>query len=493
MMERVENESGELRESGRVGSNRITSLDVEAVAPPLSATATTKPKDFAGDQDHNYEEPGWRKFLKCVGPGFLVSLAYLDPGNCKHLAELCRAEYPVVVKYCLWLLAEVAVIAADIPEGILTYLSSPPSQLIGTASALNILFKMPIWTGVLVCGFSTLLLIGLNRYGVRKLEFLIATLVFLMAGCYFGEMSYVKPNTKQVVEGMFIPKLSGSGATADSIALLGALIMPHNLFLHSALVLTRKVPKSVRGINDACRFFLLESGFALFVAFLINLAVVSVTGAICSSNQITPQNADTCNNLTLDSAYLLLQNVLGSKSGSILYAVALLASGQSSTITGTYSGQYIMQGFLNLKMKIWLRNLMTRSIAITPSLIVSIISGAKGGGQLIIIASMIVITWMLGLGIIGINIYYLSTAFVGWLIHNSLPRAANVIIGILVFPLMAIYMGGIIYLAFRKDRVVTFIESDAENGTTANKADGEHSASFDPPLPYRDDLADIHE
>ncbi|GMH00722.1 hypothetical protein Nepgr_002561 [Nepenthes gracilis] len=279
-----------------------------------------------------------------------------------------------------------------------------------------------------------------------------------MAGCYFVEMSYVKPNTKQVVEGMFIPKISSSGAAADSIALLGALVMPHNLFLHSALVLTRKVPKSVRGINNACRFFLLESGFALFVAFLINLAVVSVTGAICSSNQITPQNADRCNNLSLNSASFLLQNILGSKLGSILFAVALLASGQSSAITGTYSGQYIMQGFLNLKMKRWLRNLMTRAIAITPSLIVTIIGGSKGGGQLIIIASMIVITWILGLGIIGINVYFLSTAFVGMLIHNSLPGIANVSIGILVFPLMAIYLGGIIYLAFRKDKVVTFFE-----------------------------------
>ncbi|GMH00725.1 hypothetical protein Nepgr_002564 [Nepenthes gracilis] len=503
-MRRVENESGELRESGGVGSNGIASLDVEAVAPPSSATAVTKPKDFTYGQDHRYEEPGWRKFFKFVGPGFLVSLAYIDPGNLltdlqagaglkyellwvilvgliaalviqsfaanlgvstgKHLAELCKAEYPVVVAY-----------------------------FIGTAAALNILFKIPMWTGVLIAGLNTLLLIGLQRYGMRKLEVLIAIMIFVMAGCFFAEMSYVKLNAKRVVEGMFIPKLSGPGATADSIALLGTTIMPHNLFLHSALVLTRKVPKSVRGINEACRFFLLESGFALFVALLINIAVVSVTGAICWSNQITPQNADTCNNITLNSAYILLQNVLGSKTGPILYAVALLASGQSSAVTGTYAGQFIMLGFLNLKMKKWSRNLLTRTIALTPSLIVSIISGPKGASRLIIISSMIVIAWTLGLGIIIINIYYLSTTFVGWLIHNSLPRAANVIIGILVFPLMAIYVLGIIYLAFRKNRVETFIEPDAENGTTANKADGEHSANFDPPLPYRDDLAEIPE
>ncbi|PKI42456.1 hypothetical protein CRG98_037129, partial [Punica granatum] len=297
------------------------------------------------------QKPGWRKFLSFVGPGFLVSLAYLDPGNLetdlqaganhryellwviliglifaliiqslaanlgvstgKHLSELCKAEYPKFVKYCLWLLAEVAVIAADIPE-------------------------------VLITGFSTLLLLGLQRYGVRKLELLIAVLVFIMAACFFGEMSYVKPPASDVLKGMFIPKLNGQDTTGDAIALLGALVMPHNLFLHSALVLSRKVPKSVRGINDACRFFFIESGFALLVAFLINVAVISVSGTVCSVKNLLSEDESRCSDLTLNSASFLLQNVLG-RSSSTIYAIALLASGQSSTITGTYAGQYIMQ------------------------------------------------------------------------------------------------------------------------------------------------------
>ncbi|KAH9757109.1 metal transporter Nramp5 [Citrus sinensis] len=360
---------------------------------------------------------------------------------------------------------------------------------------------------------------------VRKLEMLITVLVFIMAACFFGEMSYVKPPAADVLKGMFVPKLSGQGATGDAIALLGALVMPHNLFLHSALVLSRKVPNSVRGINDACRFFLIESGLALLVAFLINVAVISVSGTVCSATNLSNDNKHQCSDITLNSASFLLQNVLG-KSSKIVYAIALLASGQSSTITGTYAGQYIMQGFLELKMRKWLRNLMTRCIAITPSLIVSIIGGSQGAGRLIIIASMIlsfelpfalipllkfsssatkmgphknsiyiiVISWILGLGIIGINIYYLSTGFVDWLIHNSLPKVGNVFIGIIVFPLMAVYMIAVIYLTFRKDTVVTFIDPTKDDTAAQTRMEtglGNPNATELDRVHYREDLADI--
>ncbi|KAK2976018.1 hypothetical protein RJ640_011805 [Escallonia rubra] len=347
-----------------------------------------------------------------------------------------------------------------------------------------------------------------------------------MAACFFGELSYVKPPAADVLKGMFIPNLKGNGATADAIALLGALIMPHNLFLHSALVLSRRIPGSVRGINDVCRFYLLESGFSLFVAFLINVSVISVSGTVCSAKNLSGDNIDQCNDLTLNSASFLLKNVLG-KSSSTVYAIALLASGQSSTITGTYAGQFIMQGFLDLKMRKWVRNLVSRCIAITPSLIVSIIGGSSGAGRLIIIASMIlsfelpfalipllkfsssatkmgphknsiyiiVVSWILGLGIIGINIYYLSTSFVDWLIHNNLPKTGKVLIGILVFPLMAIYILTVMYLTFRRDTVVTFIEplklepvaQMCMEGGHAN-ADGVFEQNH---VPFREDLADI--
>ncbi|EYU32513.1 hypothetical protein ABFS82_03G096300 [Erythranthe guttata] len=517
----------------------------------IVSVAETPPSGV--DQDDSLKQKsGWRNFLPYVGPGFLVSLAYLDPGNLetdlqaganhgyellwviliglifaliiqslaanlgvstgKHLSELCKAEYPVFVKYCLWLLAEVAVIAADIPE------------VIGTAFALNILFHIPVWVGVLLTGLSTLLLLGLQRYGVRKLELLIAILVFVMAACFFGELSYVKPPAKQVLKGLFIPKLNGQDATGDAIALLGALVMPHNLFLHSALVLSRKVPNSVRGINDACRYFLIESGFALFVAFLINVAIVSVSATVCLVDELKPDDKERCSDLTLNSASFLLKNVLGGSSSTV-YAIALLASGQSSTITGTYAGQFIMQGFLDLKMRTWLRNLVTRCIAIAPSLVVSIIGGPSGAGRLIIIASMIlsfelpfalipllkfssgttkmgphknsiyiiVVSWVLGLGIIGINVYYLSTAFVGWIIHNNLPKVGNVFIGILVFPLMAVYIGSVIYLMFRKDKVVTYIDPSKSDPITQTRMEGggEGGVELQQHVPYREDLSDI--
>ncbi|KAM7507772.1 hypothetical protein LguiA_018225 [Lonicera macranthoides] len=393
------------------------------------ATGINKDSDL---EDQKNNKSGWRKFMSYIGPGFLVSLAYLDPGNLetdlqagadhkyeslaanlgvstgKHLSELCRAEYPKYVKYCLWLLAEIAVIAADIPEGTFS--------LIGTAFALNILLGVPLWGGVLFTGLNTLLLLGLQQYGVRKLELLIAGLVLIMAACFFGELGFVRPPAENVLKGMFIPSLKGHDATGDAIALLGALVMPHNLFLHSALVLSRKIPNSVRGINDACRYFLIESGFALSVAFLINVSVVSVSGTVCSN--ISKDDTDQCNDLTLNSASFLLKNVLG-KSASTVYAIALLASGQSSAISGTYAGQYIMQ--------------------------------------------IIIFSWILGLAIIGINIYYLTTAFISWLIHSKLPKVINVFIGIAVFPLMLAYILTVIYLMFRKDTVVTFKESSKLN------------------------------
>uniref|UniRef100_A0A0E0Q6B6 Metal transporter n=2 Tax=Oryza TaxID=4527 RepID=A0A0E0Q6B6_ORYRU len=473
-----------------------------------SAAHDQDAKKLDADDQLLMKEPAWKRFLAHVGPGFMVSLAYLDPGNLetdlqaganhryellwviliglifaliiqslaanlgvvtgRHLAEICKSEYPKFVKIFLWLLAELAVIAADIPE------------VIGTAFAFNILFHIPVWVGVLITGTSTLLLLGLQKYGVRKLEFLISMLVFVMAACFFGELSIVKPPAKEVMKGLFIPRLNGDGATADAIALLGALVMPHNLFLHSALVLSRKTPASVRGIKDGCRFFLYESGFALFVALLINIAVVSVSGTACSSANLSQEDADKCANLSLDTSSFLLKNVLG-KSSAIVYGVALLASGQSSTITGTYAGQYIMQMILSFELP----------FALIPLLKFSSSKSKMGPHKNSIY--IIVFSWFLGLLIIGINMYFLSTSFVGWLIHNDLPKYANVLVGAAVFPFMLVYIVAVVYLTIRKDSVVTFVaDSSLAAVVDAEKADaGDLAVDDDEPLPYRDDLADI--
>nr|POF16239.1 metal transporter nramp5 [Quercus suber] len=215
-------------------------------------------------------------------------------------------------------------------------------------------------------------------------------------------MGYVKPPAGAVIKGLFVPKLSGQGAIENAIALLGTLIVPHNLFLHSALVLCRKVRGSVHGIN----------------------------------------------------------------------------------------------GFLDLKMKKWIRNLMTRRIAIAPTLIVSIIGGSKGAAQLIIISSIMVISWILGVAFTGFNMYFLITAFVGWLIHNKLPEIANVFVGIIVFPLMLVYVLAILYLTFRKDTAVTFIEPiTLDHPVVQNNMENGLSNSCEvveaDRIPYTQDLADI--
>ncbi|VVA33375.1 PREDICTED: metal [Prunus dulcis] len=482
------------------------------------------------------DKTSWKNLFAYMGPGFLVSIAYIDPGNfetdlqsgaqykygllwiilvasCaaliiqslaanlgvvtgKHLAEHCRAEYPRVTNFILWVLAEISIVACDIPE------------VIGTAFALNMLFNIPIWIGVLLTGLSTLLLLALQQYGVRKLEFLIAFLVLTIAGCFFAELGYAKPDAAEVLNGLFVPQLKGSGATGLAISLLGAMVMPHNLFLHSALVLSRKIPRSVCGIKEACRFYMIESGFALMVAFLINVSVISVSGAVCNSADLNAEDQMNCTDLDLNKASFLLRNVLGSWS-SKLFAVALLASGQSSTITGTYAGQYVMQGFLDLRLKPWLRNFLTRCLAIVPSLIVAVIGGSAGAGKLIIIASMILsfelpfalipllkftssktkmgayanstaisaITWIIGSLLMAINVYYLISGFIKLLLHSHFKVLAVVFLGILGFSGMGLYLAGIAYLVFRKNKEATHLLAltTPESRQLANEQQGNAS------------------
>ncbi|KAH1219568.1 Metal transporter Nramp6 [Glycine soja] len=462
------------------------------------------------------DRKSWKNLFAYMGPGFLVSIAYIDPGNfetdlqsgaqykyellwiillasCaalviqsmaanlgvvtgKHLAEHCRAEYPRVPNFILWIIAEIAIVACDIPE------------VIGTAFALNMLFNIPVWIGVLLTGLSTLMLLALQQYGVRKLEFLIAFLVFTIAACFMVELGYAKPDAKEVLKGLFEPELKGSGATGLAISLLGAMVMPHNLFLHSALVLSRKIPRSVQGIREACRFYMIESAFALMVAFLINVCVISVSGAVCNSSNLNAEDQMSCQDLDLNKASFLLRNVLG-KWSSKLFGIALFASGQSSTITGTYAGQYVMQGFLDLRLEPWIRNMLTRCLAIVPSLIVAVIGGSAGAGKLIIVASMILsfelpfalvpllkftssktkmgthvnstmisaVTWIIGTLLMAINIYYLITGFIKLLLHSHLKIAAKVFLGILGFSGMAMYLAGITYLVLRKNKEATHL------------------------------------
>ncbi|KAL6629780.1 hypothetical protein ACP70R_029545 [Stipagrostis hirtigluma subsp. patula] len=538
--------AGEMGEIGRESHH-------EGVVQSGSHAGEPKDKTVHREEDeHSRLQPKWRKFLAHVGPGALVAIGFLDPSNLetdmqagadfkyellwvvlvgmifalliqtlaanlgvktgRHLAELCREEYPRYVNICLWIIAELAVISDDIPE------------VLGTAFAFNILLKIPVWAGVILTVLSTLLLLGVQRFGARKLEFLIAAFMFTMAACFFGELSYLRPSARDVVKGMFVPSLQGKGAAANAIALFGAIITPYNLFLHSALVLSRKTPRSVKSIRAACRYFLIECSLAFIMAFLINVAVVVVSGTICNSNGLSPADANTCSDLTLQSTPLLLRNVLG-RSSSVVYAVALLASGQSTTISCTFAGQVIMQGFLDMKMKNWVRNLITRVVAIAPSLIVSVVSGPSGAGKLIILSSMVlsfelpfalipllkfcnsskkvgplkesiytvVIAWILSFELIVVNTYFLVWTYLDWLLHNHLPKYANALVSVVVFALMAAYLVAIVYLTFRRDTVATYVPvSERAQGQVEAGAGGAlaTAADADQPPPFRKDLAD---
>ncbi|KAL0425152.1 UNVERIFIED_CONTAM: Metal transporter Nramp6 [Sesamum radiatum] len=354
------------------------------------------------------DKTSWKNLFAYMGPGFLVSIAYIDPGNFqtdlqsgaqykygllwiillasfaaliiqslaanlgvvtgKHLAEHCRQEYPKIPNFILWILAEIAIVACDIPE------------VIGTAFALDMLFGIPLWIGVLITGLSTMVLLLLQQYGVRKLEILIAFLVLTIAGCFLAELKYAKPNSSEVLRGLFIPQLKGSGATKLAISLLGAMVMPHNLFLHSALVLSRKIPRSVNGIK----------------------------------------------------------HVLGSWS-SKLFAIALLASGQSSTITGTYAGQYVMQMILSFELPFALIPLLKFTSSKT-----------KMGSHANTVA-LSTTTWIIGSLIMGINIYYLADKLVS-LRHSHLNIVGTIFCGLLGFLAMLIYLAGIGYLVIRKNK-----------------------------------------
>eukprot|EP01096_Ripella_sp_DP13-Kostka_P002305 TRINITY_DN1310_c0_g1_i6.p1 TRINITY_DN1310_c0_g1~~TRINITY_DN1310_c0_g1_i6.p1 ORF type:complete len:554 (-),score=202.68 TRINITY_DN1310_c0_g1_i6:179-1744(-) len=334
----------------------------------------------------------FRKLMQFLGPGFLVSIAYIDPGNfdtdinaggsfkyqllwilllatvmgCvvqflasklglvtkKDLAQHCHECYSKPVHITLWLMAEIAVIASDIPE------------VLGTAYALYLLIGMPIPVGVVVTALDTLLFLFLQYLSIRILEVIIAILLGIISLCFFAEMFWSKPDYLEIAAG-FVPFWGFGEHKADyisaGIGLVGAVIMPHNLFLHSALVQSRKIGKSDAAIKEAMIYNAVESGLALGVSFLINMAVVCTAAALFFYDPT----------VGLFEASDLLKQILGGFA-PYLFAIALLASGQSSTITGTYAGQFIMEGFLDIKIAQWKRNMITRGIAILPSLAVAI-------------------------------------------------------------------------------------------------------------------------
>jgi manganese transport protein len=289
----------------------------------------------------------------------------------RDLAQACRDHYSKPTAIALWVLCEIAIAACDLAE------------VIGSAIALNLLFHLPIAAGVLVTGFDVLLLLALQNRGVRVLEALVITLIASVGLCFMFEIVLSHPNVGDLAKG-FVPTadiVSNREMLYIAIGILGATVMPHNLYLHSSIVQTRRYAETSEGRREAVRFAFLDSTIALSFAFFVNAAILVVAASTFHTSG-HPEVAE------IQDAHKLLTPLLGA-GASTAFALALLASGQNSTVTGTLAGQIVMEGFLNIRLRPWLRRLITRAIAIVPAAIVAIFYGERGTAQLLILSQVI--------------------------------------------------------------------------------------------------------
>jgi manganese transport protein len=349
----------------------------------------------------------FKRMLAFAGPAYLVSVGYMDPGNWAtdleggarfgyqliwvllmsnlmavllqtlaarmgivaglDLAQACRRNYPRPVVYALWILCEIAIAACDLAE------------VLGTAIGLNLLLGIPLIWGVLVTGFDTMLFLVIQHFGIRKMEALILVFVSTIGVCFGIEVFLSEPAWGQIAGG-FLPHLT-SESLYVAVGILGATVMPHNLYLHSALVQTRVVDQSTEGKRVACKYNLVDTAVALNAAFFVNAAILVVAAAVFFKNGIVVTE--------IQQAHQLLTPLLGTAVASTLFAVALISAGQSSTLTGTLAGQIVMEGFLKFKMRPWLRRLITRLIAIIPAVLVISLKGEEGSYDLLILSQVV--------------------------------------------------------------------------------------------------------
>jgi manganese transport protein len=362
---------------------------------------------------------GWRKLFAFLGPAYLVSVGYMDPGNWAtdiaggskfgytliwvllmsnfmalllqslsarlgvvrklDLAQASRSAYNPVVNFFLWIFAEIAIAACDLAE------------VLGMAIGLQLLFGLPLIWGVSLTVLDTLLLLVLQNYGMRKIELFIVTLVAIIGGSFLIEMILAKPDMGELAKG-FIPSIPNDEALYIAIGIIGATVMPHNLYLHSSLVQTRRIDVTEKGIWTAIKYNFIDSAIALNAAFFVNTAILVLAAS-------TFFKAGMSNVEDIQDAYKFLTPILDTRWASILFGVALVAAGQSSTITGTLAGQIVMEGYLNLRIAPWLRRLITRLIAITPAYIVILLYGEGETGELLVF-SQVVLSLQLGFAII---------------------------------------------------------------------------------------------
>lgn len=400
--------------------------------------------------------PGWRRWLAFSGPGFLVSVGYMDPGNwatdlaggskygytllwvilasslmamllqtlCarlglvtgKDLAQACREYYSKPTAYALWILCEIAIIACDLAE------------VIGSAIALKLLFGIPLIWGVLITAADVLLLLGLMKYGFRKLEAVIITLVATVFVCFAINVYLAQPEWGSVTRGLFTPILPNTGdALVIALGILGATVMPHNLYLHSSIVQTRANERTPSGLREAIRYNTLDTVIALGSAFFVNAAIMILAAAVFHRAGTLVDD--------FDKAPEILRPMLGGVAAT-LFAVALLASGQSSTITGTLAGQIVMEGFLKVRVRPWVRRLVTRGLAIVPAVILIGISGGKHTVQLLVI-SQVVLSMQLSFAIFPLLMFTSSRAKMGEFVNPGWLKAVGYGVCVLIASLNA--------------------------------------------------------
>lgn len=395
----------------------MTPAPPDAPLPHEGGGATAGPTEVSLPESHRsvavpFNAGFWRKVLAFSGPGYLVAVGYMDPGNWatdiaggsafgytllsvilisnfmaillqalsarlgiatgRDLAQACREHYSRPVANALWALCEVAICACDLAE------------VIGTAIALNLLFHLPIVWGVCLTGLDVLVVLWLGHRGFRWLEALVVSLVVLIGVCFGLELVLAKPVWAGVAGGMIPgPEILHQPAMLYiAISIIGATVMPHNLYLHSSIVQTRKYLQSAAGKWEAIRFSVLDTFVALMFALFINAAILIVAAAAFHRRGHTDV-------AEIQDAYHLLSPILGTTLAGFVFAIALLASGQNSTLTGTLAGQIVMEGFLDLRLRPWVRRLITRALAIIPAVIVAAIYGENGTARLMILSQVI--------------------------------------------------------------------------------------------------------
>ncbi|MBS1851725.1 MAG: Nramp family divalent metal transporter [Acidobacteria bacterium] len=353
------------------------------------------------------------KLVAFAGPGFLVAVGYMDPGNWatdlaggskynytllsvimlsnlmavllqslalrlgivtgRDLAQACRDHFSRPVTIVFWVLAEIAIAACDLAE------------VIGSAIALNLLFHIPLVWGVCLTALDVLVILFLQQKGFRLIEAFVIALIGTIGVCFALEVFFARPSMAGILHGFFVPStqiIRDPGMLYIAIGILGATVMPHNLYLHSAIVQTRRFERTSAGKREAIRFCTIDSTVALTLALFVNAAILIVSAATFHRNGLTEV-------AEIQDAYKLLTPLLGVSGASAIFALALLASGQNSTLTGTLAGQIVMEGFLNIRLRPWLRRLITRAIAILPAVIVTLFWGESGTAKLLIFSQVV--------------------------------------------------------------------------------------------------------